>query len=89
MRKDWECLREPGLVHVVVTAGDAASAYRVFDALVDRFPAVGPPARLGAPPGLVSLAFVAPTAPTAPTAPRATEAPTAQAAPPAPAPPPA
>ncbi|MFI0720360.1 hypothetical protein [Streptomyces sp. NPDC021224] len=83
MREDWECLREPGLVHVVVTAGDAASAYRVFDALVDRFPAVGPPARLGAPPGLVSLAFVAPTAP------RATEAPTAQAAPPAPAPPPA
>ncbi|WP_031517520.1 hypothetical protein [Streptomyces sp. NRRL F-5123] len=61
MREDWECLREPGLVHVVITAGDAASAYRVFDALVDCFPAVEPPASLGAPPGLVSLAFLAPT----------------------------
>lgn len=66
MREDWERLREPGLVHVVVTAGDVASAYRLFDALVDRFPAVEPPACLGAPPGLVSLAFLTPTAPTAP-----------------------
>lgn len=85
MREDWKCLREPGLVHVVVTAGDAASAYRVFDALVDRFPAVDAPARLGAPPGLVSLAFVTPTAPTAPTAPAAPAAPTIP-APPAPPP---
>ena len=57
----WEPLREPGLVHVVITARDADSAYRVFDALVDSFPAVDPPARLTAPPGLVAFAVLAPT----------------------------
>jgi hypothetical protein len=48
-------------VHVVITARDADSAYRVFDALVDRFPAVDPPARLAAPPGLVAFAVLTPT----------------------------
>ncbi|NUR66315.1 MAG: hypothetical protein HOQ47_11185 [Streptomyces sp.] len=66
MREDWERLAEPGLVCVVVTARDPDSAYRVFDALVDRFPAVGPPACRAAPPGLVSLAFLAPTRPAPP-----------------------
>jgi hypothetical protein len=60
-RHDWERLQEPGLVHVVVTARDANSAYRVFDALVDRFPAVDPPAWLTAPPGLVAFAVLTPT----------------------------
>jgi hypothetical protein len=58
---DWERLLEPGLVHVVVTARDATSAYRVFDALVDRFPAVDPPDWLAAPPGLVAFALLTPT----------------------------
>lgn len=59
--EEWERLYEPGLVHVVITACDADSAYRVFDALVDRFPAVDPPARLAAPPGLVAFAVLTPT----------------------------
>ncbi|MFI0896294.1 hypothetical protein [Streptomyces sp. NPDC020983] len=69
MREDWERLREPGVVQVVVTARDAASAYRVFDELVDRFPGAGAPVPLGAPPGLVSLAFLAPTGPRRPESP--------------------
>jgi hypothetical protein len=59
--EEWERLHEPGLVHVVITARDADSAYRVFDALVDRFSAVDPPARLAAPPGLVVFAVLTPT----------------------------
>ncbi|WP_188280116.1 hypothetical protein [Streptomyces sp. CBMA29] len=62
MAEDWEDLREPGVVHVLITARDEASAYRVFDALVDRFPAVGPPAPGRSRPGLVVLAVLAPTA---------------------------
>lgn len=57
----WERLHEPGVVHVVITARDADSAYRVFDALVDRFPAVDPPAPLTAPHGLVAFAVLTPT----------------------------
>lgn len=59
--EERESLHEPGPVHVVMTARDAESAYRVFDALVDRFPAVDPPARLAAPPGLVAFAVLTPT----------------------------
>lgn len=51
MAQDWEHLREPDLVHVLITARDESSAYRVFDALVDRFPAVNPPALRPALPG--------------------------------------
>jgi hypothetical protein len=57
---DWERLREPGLAHVLITACDASSAYRVFDALADRFPAVDPPAWLSAPPGLAAFAVLTP-----------------------------
>ena len=60
MADAWERLEEPGLVHVLITARDECSAYRVFDALVDRFPAVDPapgPERQG----LVVLAVLAPT----------------------------
>jgi hypothetical protein len=59
--EDWEDLREPGLVHVLITARDESSAYRVFDALVDRFPAVGPPVPRPGRQGLVVLAVLAPT----------------------------
>jgi hypothetical protein len=59
--EDWEHLQEPGLVHVLITARDESSAYRVFDALVERFPTVGPPTPRSEPPGLVVLAVLAPT----------------------------
>jgi hypothetical protein len=59
--EDWEDLREPGLVHVLITARDEVSAYRVFDALVDRFPAVGPPVPGRPRPGLVVLSVLTPT----------------------------
>jgi hypothetical protein len=64
MPENWEDLREPGLVHVLITSRDESSAYRVFDALVDRFPCTGPPALrspgpLGAPaPGFPRLGLV-------------------------------
>jgi hypothetical protein len=58
---DWECPQEPGLVHVLITALDETSAYRVFDALVERFPAVDPPQPHPAPPGLVAFAVRTPT----------------------------
>ncbi|SFE61542.1 hypothetical protein SAMN05216251_10479 [Actinacidiphila alni] len=64
MAEDWEELREPGLVQVVITSWDESSAYRVFDALVDRFPRTGPPG--GAPDplsGLVVLTVRTPTDP--------------------------
>lgn len=61
MADDWEDLREPGVVHVLITARDESSAYRVFDALVDRFPAVGAPTPGTPRPGLVVLAVLAPT----------------------------
>jgi hypothetical protein len=61
MAEDWERLQEPGLVHVLITARDESSAYRVFDALVDRFPAVNPPAPRPARQGLVVLVVLAPT----------------------------
>jgi hypothetical protein len=52
-----------GLAHVRITAADEASAYRVFDALVERFPGVEPPVRRPSRHGLVVLAVVAPTSP--------------------------
>jgi hypothetical protein len=61
MADEWERLAEPGLVHVLITARDECSAYQVFDALVDRFPAVGPPAPGPVRQGLVVLAVLAPT----------------------------
>lgn len=61
MTEPWEHPREPGLVHVLITARDESSAYRVFDALVESFPAVGPPAPRDDPPGLVVLAVLTPT----------------------------
>ena len=61
MTDEWDPRRTPGLVHVLITAGDEASAYRIFDALVDRFPDVGPPTRPPAGPGTVVLAVLAPT----------------------------
>ena len=61
MPADWERPQEPGLVHVVITARDEASAYRVFDALVECFPAVEPPQRRPAPPGLVAFVVRTPT----------------------------
>jgi hypothetical protein len=48
---------------VRITAADEASAYRVFDALVERFPGMEPPVRRPSRHGLVVLAVVAPTSP--------------------------
>ncbi len=48
-------------MHVLITAGDETSAYRVFDALVDRFPGVDPLPAPAALPGLVVLSVPAPT----------------------------
>lgn len=50
-----------GLVHVVITARDESSAYRVFDALVEWFPGVEPPDPWPARPGLVALSMFAQT----------------------------
>jgi hypothetical protein len=58
---DWEDLGRPGLVHILITARDETSAYRVFDALVERFPGVNPPAPGPARPGLVVFTVLAPT----------------------------
>ncbi|MBY8878767.1 hypothetical protein [Actinacidiphila acidipaludis] len=62
MTDEWDPRWTPGLAHVLITAGDETSAYRIFDALVDRFPGVEPPTRPPARPGTVVLAVVAPTA---------------------------
>lgn len=58
-----------GLAHVVITARDEASAYRVFDALVEHFPGVEAPVPWPARPGLVALRVLTPTllAPLGPT----------------------
>ena len=61
MTEEWDPRRTPGLVHVLITAADEASAYRIFDALVDRFPGVDPPTHPPAGPGTVVLAMLAPT----------------------------
>jgi hypothetical protein len=53
--------RTDGLAHVLITAGDEASAYRVFDALVERFPGVEAPVPWPARPGLVAFRVLAPT----------------------------
>jgi hypothetical protein len=50
-----------GLVHVLITARDETSAYRVFDALVERFPGVEPPVPRPARPGLVAFCVRTPT----------------------------
>jgi hypothetical protein len=57
----WHWLRYPGLVHLLITARDEASAYRVFDALVERFPGLEPPSLRPAPDGLVAFSVLAPT----------------------------
>jgi hypothetical protein len=54
-------VRWPGLVHVLITARDEASAYRVFDALVERFRGADPPCPGPAWPGLVVFSFLTPT----------------------------
>lgn len=61
MAEDRECPQWPGQVHVLITARDEDSAYRVFDALVDRFPEVDPPAMCVSRPGLVVFSVLAPT----------------------------
>lgn len=61
MTEEWDPRRTPGQVHVLITAVDEASAYRVFDALVERFPGVDPPTPQPARPGTVVLAVLAPT----------------------------
>lgn len=43
MAQDWDPGHVPGQAHVVITAADEVAAYRVFDALVDRFPGTDPP----------------------------------------------
>lgn len=53
--------RRQGLAHVLITAWDEDSAYRVFDALVECFPGIGPPCPRPVRPGRVALAVVAPT----------------------------
>lgn len=53
--------RGSGLVHLLITARDEASAYRIFDALVERFPGVEAPCPRPAPDGLVVLSVLAPT----------------------------
>jgi hypothetical protein len=50
-----------GLVHVLITARDETSAYRVFDALVERFPGVEPPDPCPSPHDLVVFSVLAPT----------------------------
>lgn len=50
-----------GLAHVVITARDEASAYRVFDALVERFPGTEAPVPWPARPGVVTLRVLTPT----------------------------
>jgi hypothetical protein len=57
----WRELRGPGVAHVLITARDETSAYRVFDALVDRFPGVEPPRPGPARSGLVTFAVITPT----------------------------
>jgi hypothetical protein len=59
--EDWERPQWPGFVHVLITARDEASAYRVFDTLVDRFPGVHPPSPCPAGPGLVVFSVLTPT----------------------------
>lgn len=61
MAEEWDHRRTTGLVHVLITAGDEAAAYRVFDALVERFPGTDPPTPQPARPGTVVLAVLAPT----------------------------
>lgn len=61
MADDWNLLRWPGLAHVLITARDETSAYRVFDALVDRFPGVNAPCPRQTRPGLVVLSVITPT----------------------------
>ncbi|SEO96096.1 hypothetical protein SAMN05216267_10616 [Actinacidiphila rubida] len=62
MTEEWDPRRTLSLVHVLITAGDEASAYRIFDALVDRFPGIDAPSpRPPARPGTVVLAVLAPT----------------------------
>jgi len=56
-----QCLRYPGLVHLLITARDEAGAYRVFDALVERFPDLEPPFFRPAPDGLVVFSALVPT----------------------------
>ena len=53
--------RRAGLVHLLITARDEASAYRIFDALVERFPGVEAPCPRPAPDGLVAFSVLAPT----------------------------
>jgi hypothetical protein len=50
-----------GLVHVLITARDEPSAYRVFDALVERFPGVEPPDPRPSPEDLVVFSVLTPT----------------------------
>lgn len=61
MTDERDTRRTTGLVHVLITAGDEASAYRIFDALVDHFPGIDPPTPQPASPGTVVLAVLAPT----------------------------
>ena len=59
--EDWTGPWTSGLVHVLITAADEASAYRVFDALVERFPGVEAPTPRPARPGQVALSVLTPT----------------------------
>lgn len=61
--EDWTGPWTSGLVHVLITAADEASAYRVFDALVERFPGVEAPVQWVSRHGLVVLAVPTPTSP--------------------------
>lgn len=57
----WGASRGRGIAHVLITARDEDSAYRVFDALVECFPGIDPPCPRPARLGLVAFAVVAPT----------------------------
>lgn len=61
MAEDWDRLQAPGLVHVLITARDERSAYRVYDALVDCFPGVDAPATCPSHHGLIVLTVMTPT----------------------------
>jgi hypothetical protein len=52
---------DAGVAHVLITAWDENTAYRVFDALVERFPGVDPPVPWPAHPGLVAFRVRTPT----------------------------
>lgn len=65
--RTWTRTWTSGLVHVLITAADEASAYRVFDALVERFPGVEAPVRGVSGHGIVMLAVSTPTSPGRPT----------------------